>query len=315
MKVSSGPADIAMFFFLVAQINAIYTRHMPAWLELDDKRIQLVESCTIGRLPENSVVLDDAAVSRRHALVHAHGGAGYWLVDFGSSNGVRLNGRRVFEPVKLRDLDKIEIGEHSLIFKHRGDSLSRKRAALGANAWKTTERISETFAPINHAAILLDKNGEITTITPQARQWLANYFGAGDSTTTLPGKLSAWVEQQLKSEPHRGAPVPADLLTVPKENKRLVIQLAERNQDQRLLLLTEEQTVFSTELLQTLGLTPKESEVLHWLAEGKTNPEIGLILNASPRTVGKHVEHIFAKLGVESRTAALLYVVEKLSRK
>ena len=58
------------------------------------------------------------------------------------------------------------------------------------------------------------------------------------------------------------------------------------------------------DLLSVLGLTEREAEVLGWVAEGKTNPEIGFILSISPRTVQKHLEHIFAKLGVETRTAA-----------
>jgi DNA-binding CsgD family transcriptional regulator len=52
------------------------------------------------------------------------------------------------------------------------------------------------------------------------------------------------------------------------------------------------------------GLTRREREVLTWVAEGKTNAEVGMILNARPRTVAKHLERIFQKLGVESRTAA-----------
>jgi DNA-binding CsgD family transcriptional regulator len=61
-------------------------------------------------------------------------------------------------------------------------------------------------------------------------------------------------------------------------------------------------------------LTEREGQVLHWLAEGKSNPEIAVILGASPRTVGKHVEHVFSKLGVESRTAALLCIMEILGK-
>jgi len=52
------------------------------------------------------------------------------------------------------------------------------------------------------------------------------------------------------------------------------------------------------------GLTRREAEVLAWLSRGKTNRDISTILDTSPRTVQKHVEHIFQKLGVETRTAA-----------
>jgi DNA-binding CsgD family transcriptional regulator len=53
-------------------------------------------------------------------------------------------------------------------------------------------------------------------------------------------------------------------------------------------------------------LTAREREVLRWLREGKRNSEIGVILQLSERTVEKHVEHILAKLGVETRLAAAL---------
>ena len=57
---------------------------------------------------------------------------------------------------------------------------------------------------------------------------------------------------------------------------------------------------FSSEL----GLTTREGEVLSWLSKGKTNRDIAQILGLSPRTVDKHLEQIYAKLGVENRTAA-----------
>jgi DNA-binding NarL/FixJ family response regulator len=56
--------------------------------------------------------------------------------------------------------------------------------------------------------------------------------------------------------------------------------------------------------LADAALTPRETEVLSWLAKGKTNRDIGEILGTSPRTVNKHLEHIFEKLGVETRAAA-----------
>ena len=56
--------------------------------------------------------------------------------------------------------------------------------------------------------------------------------------------------------------------------------------------------------LAQAALTPRETEVLSWLAKGKTNRDIGDILGMSHRTVNKHLEHIFEKLGVETRSAA-----------
>jgi DNA-binding NarL/FixJ family response regulator len=64
--------------------------------------------------------------------------------------------------------------------------------------------------------------------------------------------------------------------------------------------------------LRALGLTRKESEVLLWVAQGKTNAEAALILSVSEATVKKHLEHIFGKLGVEKRGAASLIALEAL---
>jgi DNA-binding CsgD family transcriptional regulator len=56
------------------------------------------------------------------------------------------------------------------------------------------------------------------------------------------------------------------------------------------------------------GLTAREGEVMHWLSCGKTDAEIAALLSISPRTVHKHLEHIYVKLGVETRTAAVMRV-------
>lgn len=65
--------------------------------------------------------------------------------------------------------------------------------------------------------------------------------------------------------------------------------------------------------LEAYALTPRESEVARWLALGKTNAEIAVILEARPRTVEKHMENILGKLAVENRTAAALILADALS--
>lgn len=66
--------------------------------------------------------------------------------------------------------------------------------------------------------------------------------------------------------------------------------------------------------LGSLGLTPRESEVLTWIAQGKSNYEIGVILRACTGTISKHVEHILAKLNVENRTAAAVIALAALAK-
>lgn len=70
-------------------------------------------------------------------------------------------------------------------------------------------------------------------------------------------------------------------------------------------MFEERAASFSLNALIHLGLTQRESEVLCWVAQGKTNPEIGTILGISPRTVQKHLERIYARLDVENRHAAM----------
>ena len=66
--------------------------------------------------------------------------------------------------------------------------------------------------------------------------------------------------------------------------------------------------------LEALGLTPREAEVLLWIAQGKTNGEISTILGTAENTVKKHAQHIFEKLGIDTRHAATAIAFEKLGR-
>jgi DNA-binding NarL/FixJ family response regulator len=66
------------------------------------------------------------------------------------------------------------------------------------------------------------------------------------------------------------------------------------------------------EALRTLGLTAREAEVLFWIAQGKTNPEIALILKTSPGTVKKQAQKVLERLGVDSRLGAAMRATEVL---
>jgi|JI10StandDraft_1071094.scaffolds.fasta_scaffold166086_2 DNA-binding NarL/FixJ family response regulator len=66
-------------------------------------------------------------------------------------------------------------------------------------------------------------------------------------------------------------------------------------------------------LIAAFGLTPREAEVLSWVAQGKGNADIGTLLNMTERTAKQHVSSCFQKMGVENRSAATLMAVEVLS--
>ncbi|MFL6548076.1 MAG: helix-turn-helix transcriptional regulator, partial [Povalibacter sp.] len=85
--------------------------------------------------------------------------------------------------------------------------------------------------------------------------------------------------------------------------------------DELLFRLTEVFTGNEEQVLQqSLSLTSRESEVLLWISRGKSNREIGAILTISPRTVNKHLEQVFVKLGVENRASAAARAVRTLAR-
>ncbi|MBL9199008.1 MAG: response regulator [Opitutaceae bacterium] len=82
--------------------------------------------------------------------------------------------------------------------------------------------------------------------------------------------------------------------------------------DLQMFVLEERGSPPGPAALTRLGLTPREAEVLYWIAQGKSNPDIATILGANVRTVHKHVEHIFQKLGLETRNAAAIAALEVL---
>ena len=93
-----------------------------AWLHRDaHPPVPVTGNCSLGRAVGNDVVLVDDRVSRRHATIHAQGTNEFWLIDLGSRNGTYLNGRRVSQPTRLRDADRVQIGPFFLAFRqHTG---------------------------------------------------------------------------------------------------------------------------------------------------------------------------------------------------
>ena|GEM_PF-258748 len=104
-----------------------------------------------------------------------------------------------------------------------------------------------------------------------------------------------------------------DYLVKPITARELLLAVGARLQREKQRTFRGFQPDFSSPRpLETLGLTPREAEVLLWVAQGKSNPELSVILGATEHTVKKHLQNIFAKLGVESRNAATIIAFEKL---
>ncbi|HWP20211.1 MAG TPA: response regulator transcription factor [Burkholderiaceae bacterium] len=146
-------------------------------------------------------------------------------------------------------------------------------------------------------------DGRVTWQTPLAREFLQVYLGC--EQPLLPPPVLDWL-RQAAGRHHPGAVPEVLTRTLADGRRRLVIALHEpTGDDEWLLVLREASDAAAIEALTlAFRLTSREAEVLYWVVQGKTNRDIGEILGASPATVKKHLEHVFEKLGVETRTAA-----------
>jgi DNA-binding NarL/FixJ family response regulator len=157
----------------------------------------------------------------------------------------------------------------------------------------------------NAVLAITPHDGRIVWQTPLARQWMQKYFTPPETAAhpETPAALAAWLAG--------GGAAP---LTIGMASSRLVFALAEGSGgEQQMIVLREESDGARVQALTALfRLTQRESEVLHWVMMGKTNRDIGDILGTSPRTVNKHLEHVFHKLGVETRTAAAALALNRL---
>lgn len=105
--------------------------------------------------------------------------------------------------------------------------------------------------------------------------------------------------------------VPVEVVARMATHIRTARMLSQRQRE--LLLLQEEKSAAADVVpLSHYQLTPRETDVLVWVAKGKTNRDIAEIIGMSPRTVNKHLEHIYVKLGVETRSAAAALVAGRM---
>ncbi len=192
----------------------------------------------------------------------------------------------VVKPVRLREL------------------IARMESHLRtARAQGQARRALDAFG---HASLVVrERDGRRLWQTALARELLQRHFPAVPEVLTPP-PLLAWVAREalrrrVGAQPHG--------LIVGQGAQRLALTLhasGEGDDGEWLLVLREDSPAAQVQALARAypALTAREAEVLYWVAQGKTNRDIAEILELSPRTVHKHLEHVFAKLGVETRTAA-----------
>jgi DNA-binding CsgD family transcriptional regulator len=153
------------------------------------------------------------------------------------------------------------------------------------------------------------QDGRLLWQTPLARRLLHEYFDATVEVAPVP--VLEWVRRQAEWHQAGRACTP---LAIARGAKRLSFVLHESTgEDEWLVVMREASDAAIVEAMtHAFGLTVREAEVLYWVVKGKTNRDIGDILGTSPATVKKHLEHVFEKLGVETRTAAAGVAVNRV---
>lgn len=190
------------------------------------------------------------------------------------------------------------------------EMLARIRVHL-ANA-RLTQSARAALDVSGRFLLAVNKRGDVLWATPQAQKLLSNHLIAGTGDTLLlPPAMLHWLDQMQK-------PAVKPAPSAPFANNELLRlnYMGKAGPDEFLLRLAKDSTAaVPAEFSKELGLTIREGEVLSWLSKGKSNRDIAQILGLSPRTVDKHLEQIYAKLGVENRTAAAAVAVNATQRR
>ena len=157
-------------------------------------------------------------------------------------------------------------------------------------------------------------DGTVLWQTPLARDLMERYCGP-DSAATAPGIVRDWLAQCLQRIAQQKE---LGRLTLEKGPSRLTVHLHQQIGDTEadgdwLIVMRESSDAAVIEAMRlSLLLTAREAEVLYWVVKGKTNKDIGDIVGSSPMTVKKHLERVYVKLGVETRTAAASKAVGRI---
>ncbi|TWB88356.1 LuxR family two component transcriptional regulator [Bradyrhizobium macuxiense] len=191
------------------------------------------------------------------------------------------------------------------------EMLARIRVHL-ANA-RMTQSARAALDVSGRYLLAVNSAGALLWATPQAQRLLSDTLADAADNFVLPEPMPQWLEQAQKGAAGKKT---ATVASFPGNEQLRLQYMGKLGPNEFLLRLAKDTSGdMPAEFSSELGLTTREGEVLSWLSKGKTNRDIAQILGLSPRTVDKHLEQIYAKLGVENRTAAAAIAVNARHRK
>lgn len=189
------------------------------------------------------------------------------------------------------------------------------RVSVQLNQVRLLRRAEQALSQSPVAVVAINAAGGITWLSPGGVQWLEEFALKHSLTTqhgvgtSLPKPLLEWLsasdtlndENATYNSYRAGVSFSAKICTCKQTGESL-------------LMLEKQTGEWDLDVVKTaVGLTFREAEILMWVSRGKTNKEVGIILGNSPRTINKHLEHIFEKLGVVTRAAAVSKVLQRTS--
>jgi DNA-binding NarL/FixJ family response regulator len=190
-----------------------------------------------------------------------------------------------------------------------GELLARIRVHL-ANA-RMAQSARTALDAFGRFLLAVNGTGKVMWCTPEAARLLGTALSGFDTEGYIvPPDVRAWLDQ-CASTPASLPAAPIDLAS--STSKLKLLYVGQVGAEERLLRVIEGDAGSDQAVLKSrLMVTDREAEVLLWIARGKANRDIADILKLSPRTVNKHLEQIFNKIGVENRASAAALAVRAL---
>jgi DNA-binding CsgD family transcriptional regulator len=311
----------------VAVLPGLVPANAVAWNEIDTERGQMAAVVEPARLYTEEGVATFMANIGDHPLVARFNATGdgrpHAISDFLTAAEFHATGiyQHHYRPLGAEDQIAFTLPEPRFII---GISLNRGRRGFSrrerqilntlrphlVQAYRNAEdfsRLQRSVAAMQmlveqagEGLILLDRHGQPEFSSPRAQETFERWFGAGKGGR-LPEPVRGWL-----GSPRQAAAPPAPL-HLDQDDARLMIRRVPVP-DGEALLVSEARNDQTARLLRRLGLTRRESEVLLLLTSGHTVASTASRLGVSPRTVEKHVEHVYDKLGLDGRVAATNFV-------
>jgi DNA-binding NarL/FixJ family response regulator len=183
-------------------------------------------------------------------------------------------------------------------------------------AYRTVQRYAAVVQRLNAFERGLERSGAGVVVLEETEDGAVGAFvsaeaarllgiGGPDSGQALPVKVRGWLADLDRGDSASGSIAP---LLIEEAGARVVVHFvpAREHGEPDALLLERAGELLTIPQLRAAGLTARQAEILRQVALGQTNAEIAAELEVSPRTVQKHLEHIYEQLGTRSRTEALL---------